>query len=473
MRKSLHRLNHFRLATGDLGELIPVGCVEVLPGDVFRHGANVFIRVSPLAAPVLHPVEVRLHHFYVPHRIVWSDAGGTGTWEDFVTGGNAGTDTQTVPQVNTTGNIGDLLDYLGIPPTSGLTVSALPLAGVNRIFNEWYRDQDLVTARDPDDVTIPSIAWAKDYFTASRPWPQRGEAVGLPIGDSAPVVAVGGMTVPDNSIATLSADSNGLLYAKDNAVAANAMTVDLAAATGVNVADVRLAFMLQRFKEVMAEFGARYPEYLNRWGVRDLDGRLQIPELLAGGSANIAFSEVMQTAPDTTERAFSVGDLYGHGVAALRSAKYTRKFPEWGYVHSFLSVRPYAMYMDGIPRTFLRQDKEDFYTPELENVGDQAVYKNEVYADAVDGDDVWSYQGRYDDYRTQPSQVTGEFRDTLDYWHLGRTFASDPALNGTFVTCTPSKRVFNEQTMHSLWIRVQHRISAIRRVSRRATTRML
>lgn len=472
MKRSLHSLNHYRLATADMGELIPIGCVETLPGDVFRHNTTLFIRLSPMAAPVMHPVTARVHHFWQPHRLGWEEAGGTGTWEDFITGGNSGNDAQTVPTINTTGTVGDLLDYLGIADTAGVPVNALALHAVNNIFNNWYADQDLVTQRAWNDLTVPRIAWGKDYLTSARPFPQRGDAVALPLGDTAPVVVQG--HAGSASIDTVSVDGTSKqVFVSPNTVAGNEMVADLANAIAPNVADWRLAVALQTFKEIRARFGARYPEFLAHYGVNGYDGRLQIPEYLGGGSAQIQMSEVMSTSPAAGGRAFGVGDLYGHGVSAMRSNSYRRRFEEHGYVISFASIRPVAMYMDGIPRTFLRQDREDFYEPTLETVGEQAVWKNEVFADAVDGDDVWAYQGRYDDYRHQLSGVSGEFRSVLDYWHLGRTFAADPALNETFVTCSPSKRIFNEQTQHSLWIQARHNISAIRPVSRRATTRTL
>lgn len=489
MRKNPHRLSNTQLTTFDLGELVPVGYQEVLPGDIFRHSSSLFARLSPLAAPVMHELDVRVHHFYTPWRIVWEDAGGTGTWEDFITGGNSGNDAQSVPTLNSTGTAGDLLDYLGIPPVSGVAISGLPIAAFNAIFNEWYRDQDLVTERVWNDLTIPKVAWGKDYLTAARAWPQRGDSVALPLGSRADVkgLMASSQTYAANSASLYETPdtTHGIGTIQTTSTSGSAFSVregqsgfpdvyaDLTNATAATVSDLRLAFALQRFAELRARFGARYPEYLARYGIRNQDGRLQLPEFLGGGSSRVQFSEVLQTAPESTGRDYSVGDLYGHGIAAMRSNAYVRQFPEWGCVLSLVSMRPKAMYMDGIHRSFLRQDREDFWDPTLEGVGDQAVWKNEVYADAVDGDDVWAYQGRYDDYRYGCSGVQGEFRSTLDYWHLGRTFATDPALNSTFVTCDPSKRIFNEQTAHSVWLRVRHNINALRPVSAVATTRTL
>src|SRR5262245_38051714 len=98
MRRSKHSLSHFRNFTCNMGEMIPMGLVEVLPGDTFQHATSLLLRTTPLVAPVMHPVHVRVHHFFVPHRLIWTDAGGANTgWEAFITGGPSGTSTPTFP----------------------------------------------------------------------------------------------------------------------------------------------------------------------------------------------------------------------------------------------------------------------------------------------------------------------------------------------------------------------------------------
>ena len=147
MKRSKHSLSHYNLLSCDMGELVPVGIQEVLPGDTFQHAASVLTRVSPLLAPVMHPVHVRLHHWFVPHRLVWDD------WEDFITGGADGADASTFPTITLStssgsADLGNLADYLGCPPAiNGLEVSALPFRAYAMIFNEFYRDEDLVTTR--------------------------------------------------------------------------------------------------------------------------------------------------------------------------------------------------------------------------------------------------------------------------------------------------------------------------------------
>ena len=102
------------------------------------------MRAGALLTPVMHPVQVRIHHWYVPNRLVWS------SWQDFITGGPDGLDASVFPTITltTTGGVGTLCDYFGVQATSGgatQALSALPFRAYALIWNEWYRDQDLET----------------------------------------------------------------------------------------------------------------------------------------------------------------------------------------------------------------------------------------------------------------------------------------------------------------------------------------
>jgi hypothetical protein len=469
-----------------MGDLVPIGLVPVLPGDLMAHQTNTLLRVTPLAAPVMHQVDVRIHHFYCANRTLrHPDDDATGfDWEEFITGGEDGMNTDVIPQVNATGVAGDLLDHLGVSPKADPTtmVNALPLRAANFCFNEFYRDQDLQTVRDLHDTSLPKICWEKDYTGVARPWSQKGPNISIPVGDSANVKWRGD-DVAGDPVAVQKEDgtfiqqwaptANGEVVRGQTQQSAEqyALYADLANAAGVDPIAFREAWGIQRFMEDAARYGSRYPEKMRRLG-SNYQGLMDRPEFLAGGSRSISFSEVLQTANGSDPR-FGVGDLYGHGIAATRSNKYVRRIPEHGYVLTFLSVRPKNMLIDALQREWLKQDREEFHDPFLEDIGMQPVYNGEVTADHTAGvRNVFGYSDRYEEYRTGCNQVTGEYRDLLNYWHLGRSL-TDPVLSSQFVECNPSKRIFNEQTQNSLWIMAHHQIACHRNISNRARTRLL
>jgi len=490
MKRSKHSLSNYKLLSCDMGELVPCGLTEVLPGDTLQHSTNLFIRVQPLNAPVMHPVEARVHHWFVPHRLVWDD------WENFITGGPDGMDASVFPTITLSygagppatgsGIVGGLADYLGCPPTiNGLEVSALPFRAYALIFNEWYRDQDLVTPLTIDttsgadtttNTTLQNIAWEKDYFTSSRPWEQKGPSITLPLGTSAPVKTTTYSKSPANSTTAptigVQASDKALFFANDGEAynAGRAVFADLTGASAITVNLLREALALQRYEEARARYGSRYTEYLRYLGVRSSDARLQRPEYLGGGKQMIQFSEVLQTAEGNDDDTF-VGEMRGHGVGALRSNRYRRSFEEHGYVISMLSVRPKTIYAQGLSRTWNRRTKEDFWQVELQHIGQQEVLNKEVYASHTTPDGKFGNQDRYDEYRRQESTVAGEFRTTeLNYWHMAREFASDPALNASFVTCVPTERIFPVATNDVLYVMAKHSIQARRLVAATGTS---
>lgn len=479
MKRNKFSLSNYKLLSCDMGELIPCGLTEVLPGDSIQQATNVLLRCSPLLTPVMHPVDVRIHHWFVPHRLVWED------WEDFITGGSDGNDTSDFPTITFSGGsgaaVGSLADYLGVTPgVNNLEVSALPFRGYALIFNEWYRDQDLQTELTIDvtsgadtttSVALQNCSWEKDYFTSARPWEQKGPSITVPLGSTAPVTAnksanetayikdstgANRYTIADNAFnlrmtgGTPNTSTDAQLYA------------DLTNASAITINALREALALQRFAEARARYGSRYVEYLRYLGVKSSDARLQRPEYLGGGRQSIQFSEVLQTAEGTNP----VGELRGHGIAALRSNRYRRFFEEHGYIFTLLSVRPKTIYAQGLARTWNRRVREDFWQAELQHIGQQEVLNKEVYAAHATPDGTFGYQDRYDEYRRAESSIGGEFRTSaLDSWHMARIFSSSPALNADFVKCVPTERTFAVPSEDVLWVMAKHSIQARRMVA--------
>lgn len=487
-KRSKHSLSNTKLFTHDMGQLIPIGLLEVLPGDTIQQSTTALLRCSPLLTPVMHPVDCIIQHYFVPNRLVWND------WEDFITGGEDGTSLPTFPVINAPASTGfavkSLADYLGVPtgvPDDPL--SALPFRGYARIWNDYFRDPDLqdkltIDLTDGTDTTtnvaLQNVAWQKDYLTTARPWEQKGPAITIPLGTSAPVKGIGvdqtvGWSVgPSGNLVETGGGvttypffrtiNSTALVARGAAAAAGSapvITADLTGASAITVGALREALALQRFEEARARYGSRYVEYLRYLGVRSSDARLQRPEFLGGGRQTIQFSEVLQTAEGTN----AVGTMRGHGIAAMRSNRYRRSFEEHGFVFSFMSVRPKPMYIDGLVRHWNRRSKEDFWQRELENIGQQEVLNKEVRMAHATPDAVFGYSDRYAEYRGQESTISGEFRSTLNMWHFGRAFGSDPALNADFVKCVPTEVPFAVSSSNVLWTQARHSIQARRLVT--------
>lgn len=239
----------------------------------------------------------------------------------------------------------------------------------------------------------------------------------------------------------------------------------------MSIRDLRLSSALQRFQENRAKWGNRYIEYLQFLGIRSSDARLQLPEYLGGGSQMINISQVLQTAPGDTG---AVGTMAGHGLTAMRTNKVTRFFEEHGVILSLMSVIPTSVYSQGTKRYFFKRNWTDFFHRDLQDIGMQEVYRGEIYSTGIDAEDrsVFGYQDRYQEYRRSSSYVSGDFHDTLDFWHLARKFDGAPGLNASFIECNPSKRIFADTQSHPLWIMCNNHIVAKRMLSKRASTRL-
>lgn len=483
MKRSKHTLSHYQLRTANMGNLIPIGCQPVLPGDTFDHRTDVLVRCSPLNTPVMHPTQVRIHHWFIPYRILWSG------WEDFITGGASGQAQPAPPQltVNASTDAKSVAAYCGIPNVDGLKYNAFPVRAYNKVFNTRYRDQDLVPARPEDSNFLQSCAWEKDPYTTARPWTQRGPDVVLPIAGGDPPIytdaaignnvvvsdgAGGGRSIEANSLNTptvyRSTAGTGNIYA------------DFSNISQVSVNEFRTGFALQRYQEARARYGARFTEYLRYLGITPSDARLQEPEFLGGGTARLNFSEVLQTANDPNPAAanqartnYGVGDMYGHGIAGVRTNRYRKFFEEHGVVLTLLSVRPKSMYMQHCPREWLKQTKEDYFQKELAHIGQQEVFQAEI--NGTGDQTVFGYQDRYYEYRRTQSQVANEFLTLLAPYHIGRDLSGGATLNDGFVKCVPSDRVFQvaQTEADTLWIMANHHLVARRLVPKVSNPRIM
>lgn len=529
-KRNKFSLSHYELTTINMGGLYPVGWFPVLPGDTVQQATSAFIRVTPMVAPVMHPVHVTIHHWFVPNRLLWDE------WEDFITGGPDGLNSSVHPYINLAGGVvpdSALLDHLGVPiyeaPKKDMKINALPIRAYVKIFNEWYRSEDLLdplplsTASGEDKTTFVHIAnkaWQKDYFTTALPWPQKGAPITIPVDAAIANVTIapdGGLrfssggeksgmhidqhgeyvmrasfsvpgrtsqcptkvnNVQPKSISFVTEKGeNGVCHEYDwdpaawdeDLVYQSGLKGTVASNIGsIQIDKLREALALQRFEEHRAMYGSRYTEYLRYLGVRSSDARLQRPEFLGGSRRTIQFSEVLQTGPGDTP----VGTMRGHGATALRTNRYRRFFEEHGIVMTLMSVQPIPIYQQGLSRIWSRETKEDYWQKELQHIGEQAVKEKELRMSSDNPDAVFGYTDRYNEYRGMNSGVSGEFRKLLNYWHFAREFANDPKLNGDFLYGTPTDRPFAEKTHNSLYCMINHSIQARRLVDRDGAPRV-
>lgn len=466
-QRSVFDRSHGYKSTFDAGLLIPVLVDEVLPGDTFTLKMNAFARLTTPLKPFMDNLYLESFFFFVPYRLVWSNF--VKFMGEQVNPGDS--IAYIVPKVTAPAggyNPGTLGDYFGLPtagqitPAAAWTHSALPYRAYRLIYNQWFRDQNLINSvsvplDDGPDTYGHETPYKRgkrhDYFTACLPFLQKGTAVAMPLGTSAPIRATSaagsivsvlqntGSTYDTLQAMAVNTDISHDVFGAAGA-ASNRLWADLSGATSATINDMRTAIGVQQFLERDARGGTRYTELVySHFRVKSPDARLQRAEYLGGGSTLVSVAPIAQhTQTGLTGGTTPIGTLSGVGAAFASGHGFTKSFTEHGVIIGLVNVRADLTYSQGMERMWSRSTRYDFFWPVLEELGEQAVLNKEIYmiggAGAQDTN-VFGYQERYAEYRYKPSKVTGLFRPTtagtLQIWHLSEKFTTLPTLGQTFI----------------------------------------
>lgn len=483
------------LTTFDSGKLIPFFVDEVLPGDTFQVDTTAIIRMSTPKYPVMDDAFIDFYYFYTPDRILWDN------FKHFM--GEVEetpwmpTKAYAVPQIKINGTDAkpapderSILDYMGVPTKikKPFTINALPIRAYVKIWNEFFRDQNVdnaaVLKSDDADVTykftpektetlendlqnavlggnLLPVNKFHDYFTSCLPYPQRGPEVTLPMQGNAPLEAyttdkltekvkledqktILWQTNSDNEGSlpeTFAGGFNKIGTSFGGKISGEPLTkryylgTDLSAVTAATINDLRQAVAVQQYYEALSRGGSRYREQVRAlWDVTISDKTVQIPEYLGGGRYQVNVNQIIQTSGQQNENGTPIGETGAVSVTPIRESSFTKSFEEHGFVIGVACVRHNRSYQQGLERFWSRKDRLDYYVPQFANLGEQPVKKKEIMltGDATD-EETFGYQEAWADYRMKPNRVSGLMRSnaagTLDFWHYGDVYNTVPTLS--------------------------------------------
>lgn len=489
IERSVFDRSHAYKTTFDAGYLIPFYVDWALPGDTFHLQCHAVCRLSTPMKPLLDNMYLETFFFAVPYRLVWANF--VKMMGEQVNPGDS--TSYVIPKMTVPVggyNVGTVQDYMGIPTgvactAASWTHSSLPLRAYYRIYNEWFRDQNLINSvglgtevgDGPDSGAVSSVVKRgkrHDYFTSCLPWTQKGTAQSVPLTGVADVKGIAlntakastagnppaskesGGSSPSGWTAYVPLSDATSWYGRDSVSGTGGNPViqaDLSTATSTfTINALRQAFQIQKYLERLARGGSRYTEVVRaEFGVISPDARLQRTEYLGGGSTPMVIASVAQTTASTnvapsagntvaTQKDTGAGNLAAYGTALVSGGHgFVKSFTEHCLIIGIVNVRADLTYQQGLYRMWSHSTVYDHFHPALAHIGEQSVLNQEIYLadNASQNLATFGYQERYGEYRYKPSLVTGLFRSsaagTLHVWHLAESFAALPTLGQTFI----------------------------------------
>lgn len=483
IRRAKFQRNFNLLTTMNESDLVPIYLDEVLPADTFKINLNALVRMATPLYPVMDNAYMDFYFFFVPARLLWKHFQNLMGQNDSTFWAETTEYTTPVTTAPEGGwNVGTLADYFGIPTgVSGLKVNSLPFRAYAKVWNEWFRDENLqqpVTQSMEDTTTagvntgtnltdaeaggMPlKVCKYKDYFTSCQPSPQKSaEPVQLPLTGAAGIYAYSDKELKNKTETIINSftsqtDFGGTtnqriydiqlwtsepeqIYVGDGAEKKQYhLGADLTKVEATTINELRQAIAVQHIFERDARTGTRYKEILKgAWGVTSPDARLDRSEYIGGHRMPINVNQVIQTS--STDSTSPQGNTGAYSMTTLSRNMCTYSATEHGYVLGLAAIRVDHSYQQGLSRLWTRNTRFSYYDPMLANLGEQAVLNQEIYAQGKPQDEeVFGYQEAWADYRYRTNMVTSEMRSTykqtLDAWHYADKYDALPTLSSSWI----------------------------------------